>query len=144
MSFFKKAFEWLAKVFTNTDWTHAAQVSIAVAAPLVETVATLAGGAAAGAEVTNIVNVVKNDFGVVSTTLGQIQAGSTNVNTVTLLKNTLGSIEANLKNLLTVADIKDAGTKGEVTIAVTTIVGEIDAILASVPATVPATLPAAA
>jgi hypothetical protein len=144
MSFFKKAFEWLAKVFTNTDWTHAAQVSIAVAAPLVETVATLAGGAAAGAEVTNIVNVVKTDFGVVSTTVGQIQAGSSNVNTVTLLKNTLASIETNLKNLLTVADIKDAGTKQEVTLTVDTIVGEIDAILASVPTTVPATLPAAA
>lgn len=144
MSFFKTAFNWLKKVFTNTDWTHAAQVSITIAGPLVETVAALAGGPAAGAEVTNIVNVVKTDFGVVSTTLGQIQAGSTNVNTVTLLKNTLGSIESNLKNLLTVADIKDTATKQTVTMTVDTIVGEIDAILESVPATVPVTLPAAA
>lgn len=138
MSFFKSALAFFKKVFTSTDWTHGAQVAITVAAPLVETVATLAGGPAAGAEVTNIVNVVKTDFGVVSTTLGQIQAGSSNVNTITLLKNTLSSIETNLQNLLTVADIKDAGTKQTVTLTVSTIIGEIDAILASVPTVTPA------
>lgn len=138
MTFFKKAFDWLKKVFTNTDWTHAAQVSITIAAPLVETVAGLVAGPAADAEVTNIVNVVKTDFGVVSTTLGQVQAGSSNVNTITLLKNTLSSIVTNLQSLLTVADIKDAGTKQTVTMTVNTIVGEIEAILASVPAVTPA------
>jgi hypothetical protein len=133
-SFFHKAFAFLKKVFTNTDWTHAAQVSITVAAPLVETLAELAGGPSVGAEVTNIVNTVKTDFGVVNNTLGQIQAGASNVNTVTLLKNTLNAIKTNLQQLLQVADIKDAGTKQTVTMTVNTIVGEIDAILESVPA----------
>jgi hypothetical protein len=134
MTFFHKAVGFLKKVFTSTDWTHAAQVGITVAAPFVETVAQLAGGPAVGAEVTNIVNVVKVDFGVVATTLGQIQAAPGNVNAVALLKNTLASIKTNLQQLLQVADIKDANTKQTVTIAVNTIVGEVDAILASVPA----------
>jgi hypothetical protein len=134
MKFFHSALAFFKKVFTNTDWTHAAQVGITVAAPLVETVASLAGGPAVGAEVTNIVNTVKTDFGVVSVTLGQIQSAPGNVNAITLLKNTLGSIKTNLGQLLTVADIKDAGTKQSVTLTVNMIVGEIDAILSSVPA----------
>jgi hypothetical protein len=138
MKFFHSALSFLEKVFTNTDWTHAAQVGITVAAPLIETVATLAGGPQVGAEVTNIVNTVKTDFGVVSVTLGQIQAGNTSVSTVTLLKNTLGAIKTNLAQLLTVADINDAATKQTVTLTVNTIVGEIDAVLDSIPATLPA------
>jgi hypothetical protein len=137
MKFIHAALSFLKKVFTNTDWTHAAQVGITVAAPLVETVFMLAAGPQVGAEVTNIINTVKTDFGVVSVTLGQIQAGSTSVNTVTLLKNTLDSIKTNLSQLLTVADIKDAGTRQTVTLTVNTIIGEIDAILASVPAALP-------
>lgn len=133
MSFFKNAFDWLKKVFVNTDWTHAAQVSITVAAPLVETVADVVAPAAAP-EVTSIINIIKTDFGVVSTTLGQIQTAPGNVSAITLLKNSLASIKTNLAQLLTVADIKDAGTKQTVTMTVNTIVGEIDAILASIPA----------
>jgi len=138
MSFFHKAFSWLAKVFTNTDWTHAAQVGITVASPLVETLATLIGGAQVGGEVTNIMNTIKTDFGVVTVTLSQIQAGSANANTVTLLKNTLASIKTNLPELLVVADIKDAATKERATVVVTMLTGEIDAVLSSIPATLPA------
>jgi len=137
MSFFHKALSWLAKVFTNTDWTHAAQVGITVASPLIETLAQLIGGAQVGGEVTNIMNTIKTDFGVVTVTLGQIQAGSTNVNTVTLLKNTLAAIKTNLQQLLQVADVKNADTKQTVTLTVNTICGEIDAVLSSIPATIP-------
>lgn len=134
-TFFKSAFDWFKKVFTNTDWTHAAQVAITVAAPLVDTVAELVGGPAAGAEVANIVNIVKTDFGVVSTTLSQVQAGSAGVSAIGLLKNTLASIKDNLQALLGVAAVKNDATKQTVTLTVNTIIGEIDAILASVPAT---------
>jgi hypothetical protein len=138
MKFFHSALAFFKKVFTSTDWTHAAQVGITVTAPLVETLATVIGGAGVGSEVTNIFNIVKTDFGVVSVTLGQIQAAPGNVNAVTLLKNTLGSIKTNLSQLLTVADIKDAGTKQSVTLTVNMIVGEIDAVLDAIPATLPA------
>lgn len=134
-SFFHSAFAFFKKVFTNTDWTHAAQVAITLVSPLIETLAQLFGGPGVGSEVTNIMNVIKTDFGVVSGTLTQIQAGSSNVNTVTLLKNTLASIQSNLQQLLQVADIKDAATKQTVTLTVSTIDGEIEAILSSIPAT---------
>ena len=134
MKFLHSALAFFKKVFSNTDWTHGAQVAITVAAPLVETVASLAGGPAVGAEVAGIMNTVKTDFGVVSVTLGQIQAQPGNVNAITLLKNTLASIKTNLAQLLAVAAIKDPATQQTVTLTVNMIIGEIDAILASVPA----------
>jgi hypothetical protein len=133
-SFFHSALAFFKKVFTSTDWTHGAQVAITVAAPLAETVASLAAGPAAGAEVANIINTVKTDFGVVTVTLGQIQTAPGNVSAITLLKNTLASIKTNLQSLLTVADIKDPATLQTVTLTVNTIVGEVDAVLESVPA----------
>jgi hypothetical protein len=129
-SFFHGALAFFKKVFTNTDWTHAAQVAIQLSAPLVETLAVQAGGPGVGQEVTGIMNEIKTDFGVAAVTLGQIQAAPGNVNAITLLRNTLVSIKTNLQGLEQLAEIKDPGTK----LTVSTIVGEVDAILTSVPA----------
>lgn len=137
ITFFHRALAWLGKVFKNTDWTHAAQTTISLAAPLVETIAAVTLVPAVASEVTLIINTIKSDFGVVATTLAQVQVGSYGVNTMTLLVNTLNAIKSNLQSLLTVADIKDANTRQEVTIAVNTIVGEIEAILGSITPSAP-------
>ena len=135
MSFFHSAVAFFKKVFTNSaGWTHAAQVAITVASPLVETLAQVAGGANVGAEVTAIMNTIKTDFGVVSVTLTQIQQQPGNVNAVALLKNTLAAIKDNLAGLLKVAAVKDPNMQQTVTTTANLLIGEIDAVLSSIPA----------
>ncbi len=134
MTFFHIAMAWLKKVFGNTNWTHVALIAVTIAAPLVETIATLIGGTAVSNAVTQVIDTIKVDLGVVATTLTQIGTKPADAGTLSLLTNTLNSIKSNLQGLLTMADIKNADTKQKVTVAVTTIVGEVDAIIAAMPA----------
>jgi hypothetical protein len=139
MSIFHSTFAFFKKVFTSEpSWTKTAQVAIAVVAPLAESLAVYAGGAHAGSDAASIVHTVQTDLGIVNATLAQLHGQPANAGAAALLKNALQSIKDNLPGLLELAAVKNPNSKEAATLAVTTIVGELDAILSVIPAVIPA------
>ena len=132
--FFHGAVAFFKKVFTSHDWTHAAQTTLVLASPLVETLFTVVGGAQAGSDAAHIMNTVKSDFGVLNATITQVQQSPGNAGALTLMRNVLGSIKDNIAGLEQVAQVNDPATKEKVTTTATLLIGELDAILQSIPA----------
>ena len=100
----------------------AAATTLAVASPLVGTIVALTAGEAAAAEVETVITAVQTEMANVQTTIAS--AGS--APTVT---TALNAIVSNLKSLLTGAFIKSPTTLTKVTTVVTTVVGEVEAII---------------
>jgi hypothetical protein len=100
----------------------AVATTLAVAAPLVGTIVTLAAGEPAAAAVATVIADVQTELANVQTTI--TSAGS--APTVTAALN---AIVANLKSLLTGALIKNPTTLSKVSTVATTVIGEVEAII---------------
>jgi hypothetical protein len=138
-SFFEAVGSELEKLFGSAGFEQKVVAVISYAAPIVETIAQLAGGPAASALVTNIINAIKTDLATVSAVVqgGTVAAGTP---TATTVETALKSIQTNLASLLSAADIKSSAKAGEITTYVNLLSGEVNALLAGLTAapTVPA------
>jgi hypothetical protein len=128
MSIFSKFGGFFKNLFgKEQNWEKAASITLAVASPLAETLATLIGGPTASAATTEIVT--------------QIQQGLKSVNDVVVsagptptAQTYLNAVLINLKELETSAAIKDPTKQQAVTLITTTLIEEVNAILGELPA----------
>ena len=128
-SFFEKIGSEIEKLFKETPtWAQKALQAVAYLAPLVQTIATLAGGAAVGTEVGSILSQIKGAVATVSAVAqaGTPAAGSTTIQTVT---TALNSINTNMAALLASADIKNNAKVTDIEATTNLITGEVDALL---------------
>lgn len=115
------------KFFKNEPtWAQVALVDISYAAPILNTVITVIGGAQLAAEVSTIISVIQNDI-VLATKFIKAEDSSKN------LTDVLNNIVANLGNLLSLGSIKNHAEIATITAYVNGIVGEIEAILGNLP-----------
>lgn len=115
------------------NWEKVASVTLAVASPLVGTILTLTAGPAASAGVLAIIGQIQNDMKAVNDVI--VTAGP-----APTAASYLNSILANLKELETSADIKNSTNANAVQLITTTLISEVEAILAELPSS---SLPAA-
>lgn len=123
----------LKKIFGSTTWEKTTSGIITYVAPLLETLIALTAGGPAAALATSIINTVQTDLATVSAVVSGATA-TPPANELQAAVGALNSIKANLGQLLAAAEIKNSGKQAEITLAVNTIVGEIDACLENVPA----------
>ena len=105
--------------------------TIAVVAPLVETILVVTGDEAAAVEIEQVVEQVEADLAAITGLVKTSGATPT-------LQSVLAAVETDLKSLLTAGDIKDSGTITKVTDIVDTIVAELQAIVGAVNAQIQA------
>lgn len=137
-SFFSKVASWFKRLFKAAPQAeHIALATITYVAPIVEGILALVDPPAA-AIVTPIITVVERDLSTVAATIqdGMPAAGSSAEQAV---ESALNAIKSNIGGLLQVAEVKNSAKITEITTAVNTITGEVDAILGSL-----GTAPAAA
>ena len=119
--FFKRLFG------SEQNWEKAATITLAVATPLVGTLLTLTAGPAASAAVLSIITQIQNDLKSVNDVI--VTAGP-----APTAETYLNSILVNLKELEASADVKDATHQQAVTLITTTLISEIEAVIAELPA----------
>jgi hypothetical protein len=129
-SFFASAEDWFEKIFGHTTWQQTASTTIALSAPLVESLVAVTAGEADSAKVQEVVNEVQTDLATVAQLIKQSQGGT---NTFQTIANILNSVKNNLSGLLAAGHIKDQATLEKVTGIVNTVLGELVAILGSIP-----------
>ena len=131
-TFFEDIGHWFKELFGSTTWEKQLLSMLRYAAPLITEIATLIGGAAAGAAVQSVLTQIQSGFATLaSLSSGAVAAQSSNVYQTAL--NELNLLKSNLAQLLTVADIKDAALQQKITGYVNTIVAELDAAIESIP-----------
>jgi hypothetical protein len=134
-TFFSRVEGFFKKVFGSSKWEKTASTTIAIIAPLLETVLTLTAGAPAAALVAAVVATVQKDLAATAVLIDDVDAGGASVATgPQQIANLLNGIKANLGGLLSVAEVKNSAKIAEITTAVTTVTAEVDAILAAIPA----------
>jgi hypothetical protein len=128
MSFFGKIGGFFKHLIGNAHtWERAASLTLTIVMPLAQTLITLTAGPGVSAEVGGII--------------GKIQAGLKAVNDVVVssgpvptVKSTLDGVLINLKELEDSAEIKNSANATAVQLVVTTLIGEVEAIMAELPA----------
>lgn len=115
------------------NWEKVASVTLAVISPLLNTVLTLTAGPAASTAVLGVITQIQNDLKAVNDVI--VTAGP-----APDAAGYLNSILANLKELEASADIKNSTNANAVTLITTTLISEVEAILAELPSS---SLPAA-
>jgi hypothetical protein len=118
---FVKLFGSAPAVLTTVSGT------LTVVAPLISTILVITGNEPAALAVSAVVVQVQADLATAQTLI----KSTGNTPTVTAVLN---AIVTNLKSLLTAGDIKDSKTLGEVTVAVNTVVAEVEAIISALKA----------
>ena len=129
-TFFHKIEDAFKSIFGSSNWEKTASTTIAVIAPLVEAIVTSTAGEADAAQVVRVVTEVQADLGVVSSLLAAVSAGTTtSADAAQKISAVLIAIEQNLQGLLAAGHIKNPQTLAKVQSIVTTVVGEVSAIL---------------
>lgn len=119
-SFFKKVFG------SEQNWAKAATVTLDVAQPLLSTLLTLTVGAGVATEVTGIITTIQADLKTVTSIV-------TTAGTNPTVASTLSAVLSNLQSLGASLAIKDPTTQTAVTAIVSTLIGEVQAIIAEIP-----------
>lgn len=126
-SWFEKVKAEFLKLFgKEQEWDKAASTAIAIAAPLVETVLGLVEPAVVP-EVQVIVSRVQTYLAGASALVAEAQATPT-------LTGFLNAVESDMTSLLSLAGVKNSASASKISAIVTTIVGEVKAILSALPA----------
>ena len=127
-TFAEKVGSELKKLFGAGGIEQTAVAVITYVAPLLETIVQLAAGSGAEALVAGVIKQVQADLATVSALVqgGTVTAGSSVAQSIS---TALGSVKDNLASLLADAHIKSSSKNTAITAAVTTIVGEVDALL---------------
>lgn len=112
-------------------WLTIASNFVGYAAPIITTIATLAGGPLVGTETGNILAAIKVDL---ATALATVNAVDAATSVPTLLKG----VQSQLPALLAAVKIENPAIVSKVETYTTLISGEIDALLASLPVPVAA------
>jgi hypothetical protein len=129
-TFFEHVGEWFKEhLGSAATFEKTAATAISIAEPLLDTLLTLTAGEPFAVMVCGVVTQVKNDLNNTSAILNGAEA--TGGMTVTSL---LTSVQTNLGTLLADADIKNSTKAADITGAVNTLIGEVEAILAAAPA----------
>lgn len=127
MSFFGKIGGFFKNLFgKEQNWEKVASVTLAVVSPLVGTILTITGGPAASAPVIAIINQIQADLKAVNDVV--VTAGP-----APTAASYLNSILANLQELEASADIKNSDNAHAVTLITTTLIAEVEAIIAALP-----------
>jgi hypothetical protein len=120
------------KLFGSTSWEQTALAVITYVAPLLETIVALTAGGPAAALVTAIITTVKADLA----TLAAVVNGATATppaNELAAAQQALSSIQANLPQILQLAEVKNSANKDKITAIVNTVIGEVEAIAENIP-----------
>jgi hypothetical protein len=126
MSIFGNVEHFFEKLFgSKATWERTASVALTVAAPLTEEVVQLALGTPAETVVKNVIAQVQNDMAAAAT----LAASATGVNTKQKVTNLLNGINQNLSTLLADVDVKNSQTALKLSTAITTLTGELSAII---------------
>lgn len=113
-----------AKLFSKTPTVlQVVSTDIAVVAPIVETIIALTGNEAGAAGVAFVVNQVEVDL---TTALTVIKTSGSTAS----VKSVLQAVVANLPQILSAGDIKDAATLAKVEAAVNLVVSELNVVIA--------------
>jgi hypothetical protein len=134
-TFFHKAEAAMKKMFGSTTWEKTVTSTLTYVGPLLELLVGLAAGGPAENLVTGIVNTTETDLG----TLAAVVHGATatpSTSELVAVTNALNSIKSNLPQLLTAVEVKNSTKSTEITATATTIIGEVDAMLANIPCAV--------
>jgi hypothetical protein len=131
-TFFAKLKAAFEKVFGSTTWEKTALGVISFIAPLLETIVGLAAGGPAEALVAKVISIVQSDLSTLQTVVSDATS-ATSTSGLQTAQNALNSIKTNLSSLLTAAQIKNSTKAADITAAVNTVVGEVDAILENMP-----------
>lgn len=127
MTFFAKVEAKLKEFFTKAPtWESVAAETLKFAAPLTETIVGLVDPAAVPA-VTALVTKIQTGLAAAAVTLEDAGASPT-------LASGLSAVTSNLSALEAAAQIKDPATAAKLTATVTTLTGEVGAILSAIPA----------
>ena len=127
-TFFERVETEFKRLFGSTKWESTTLSVINYAAPLVETLATLAAGPAAGTALTGVLNQVKAGLATVSAVVsGAITP--TPANELATAKQALASVQANLNAILTDADIKNDAHFADISAVATLILNEVGTAL---------------
>lgn len=134
---FKTIFTDIGNIFkklfgTEPKLAQTVTATIAVCAPLVETIVVLTASEADAVAVQNVVEQVQADFTAITALV------QTSGPTPTLL-GVLNAVQVNLGQLLTAGDIKDPVTLAKVTTVVDSVIQEIAAIVTLVQDEMPVT-----
>jgi hypothetical protein len=117
--------------FKDVKWTQVASSTLRIAGPLAETLVALVAGEPAAAVLTDVINEIQTDLGAAAGLLASDQAAT--AAGASQVQALLGAVKSNLAQLLSAAQIKDAGTQAKVTAVVSSLTDEVDAILGSIP-----------
>jgi hypothetical protein len=130
-SFFHHVWDWLKNVAAHeATWEKAAQTTLKIAAPLLNSLITLTAGSAVADRVAGIVAQIQADMAGADAVISGAGTGSGGV-TVTSF---LDSVKANLGTLLTDADIKNHAEFSKISSIANTVIGEVEAITSAMPA----------
>jgi hypothetical protein len=121
----------LKKMFGSTTWEKTASSTLLYIAPLIETISGLAAGGPAETIVTAVINKVQAALGTLSVVISGAATTPT-ASDMAAAVAALNSIKTNLSSLLQVAEVKSAPKSAEITEAVNTVIGEVDAIASNV------------
>jgi len=121
------------KMFGSTSWEKTASSVLTYVAPVAETLVALTAGGPAATLVAGVVAAVQNDLATVSAVVSDATA-TPPANELAAATNALNSIKSNLSSLLNAADVKNSAKATEVTAAVNTVIGEVEAMLQAIPA----------
>lgn len=125
--FFKHMFSWFENDAAKFETTAATAISVAT--PLLHELIVLTAGEPAAAKVSAIVAKVTTDLNNTAAMLKGAEAGTADHTVSGILTGVL----ADLPTLLEDADVKNSKHLAEIEGTVTTVVGEVQAILAAVP-----------
>jgi hypothetical protein len=138
--FWKRVEDELKSMFGSTKWETTASGALLYFGPALELVVGLAAGGPAETLVTGIVTKIQGALGAVSAVVkGAAVVGGVTPTDLAIAVAALNSVKANITQLLSAAEIKNAPRGAEITDAVNGIVGEVDAFVANLPAPVVAT-----
>lgn len=137
-SFAAKVEAEFKKLFNEApQWITIADGVLTYVGPIITTVATIAGGPAAGTEVNNIIAALKTDLATAAATV-------TTVNAATTLPTLLQGIQSQLPALLAAVKVSNPSKVAEVENYTSIISTELTALIEAIPAPVAAPAPPAA
>lgn len=120
------------ELFGSTTWEKTASSVLTYVGPLLGTLVALTAGAPAGGLVTAAVAKAQSALA----TVAAVVSGATSTppaNELAAATNALNSVKTNLAALLTAADVKNSAHATEITATVTTVIGEVEAMLENIP-----------
>jgi hypothetical protein len=121
------------KLFGSSNWEKTASAVITYAAPIIETIVSLAAGGPAEVLVARVVSTIQGDLATMSAVVDGA-TGTPPANELQVFVNAANSIKSNLTSILASAEVKNSAKQAAITAAVDTIVGELDACVANMPA----------